>query len=176
MASNARGEGNVRQHMVENNMIDCIVRLPDKLFLTVGISVCLFFLNRNRDGKDGKHRERLNETLFIDASKMGEMVSRKLRVFSDNDISKIAGTYHNWRNLNGKQYEDIEGFCKSAAIEEVKAHDYKLTPGIYVGTEAEEDDGIPFEEKMADLKARLHEQFEKSNELQKQITQNLEEF
>jgi type I restriction enzyme M protein len=103
------------------------------------------------------------------------MATRRLRVFSDEDILKIADTYHNWRNIDGN-YEDIPGFCKSETLDEVKANDYKLTPGIYVGTEAEEDDGIPFEEKMAGLKAKLNEQFEKSNELQKKIIKNLDKI
>ncbi len=172
MTSNSKGEGNTRAYMVENNMIDCIVRMPDKLFLTTGIPAALFFLSKNRTGINGKHRERSNEILFIDASKMGEMASRRLRVFADEDIQKIAGSYHNWRT-KGETYEDVPGFCKAATIDEVKANDYKLTPGIYVGTEAEEDDGIPFEEKMAELKEQLMNQFEKSNILQKKILDNL---
>jgi len=158
-------------------MVDCIVRLPDKLFLTTGIPACLFILSKNRDGKDGIHRERNNEILFLDASKMGTMASRKLRVFSDDDIVKIAGTYHNWRTvtLSGVEgYEDIDGFSKAATIAEVQKQDYKLTPGIYVGTEAEEDDGIPFEEKMEGLKATLLEQFKKAEALKKQIVANFD--
>ncbi len=100
------------------------------------------------------------------------MATRRLRVFTDDDIQKIAGAYHKWRT-QGEKHEDIPGFCKAATIEDVKGNDYKLTPGIYVGTEAEEDDGIPFVEKMAGLKAKLQEQFEKSNELQDRITKNL---
>ncbi len=175
MTSNSKGEGNVRKHMVDNNMIDCIVRMPVKLFLTTGIPAALFFLSKNRNGLNGIHRERSNEILFIDASKLGEMATRRLRVFTDDDILKISGTYHKWRT-QGEAHEDIPGFCKAATIEDVKANDYKLTPGIYVGTEEEEDDGIPFEEKMAGLKAKLKEQFEKSNELQKRILKNLNEL
>ncbi len=172
MTSNTKGEKNVRQHMVDNSMIDCIVRLPDKLFLTTGIPACLFILSKNRDGKDGQQRRRENEILFLDASKMGKMASRKLRVFEDEDIDRIADTYHNWRT-EGKDYEDVDGFCKSATKEEVQKQDYKLTPGIYVGVEAEEDDGIPFEVKMAGLKAELIEQFKKGEELKEQILTNL---
>jgi type I restriction enzyme M protein len=175
MTSNSKGEGNVRKFMVENNIIDCIVRMPDKLFMTTGIPAALFFLSKNRSGLNGTHRERSNEIMFIDASKMGEMATRRLRVFSDDDIQKIAGTYHKWRT-QGERYEDIPGFCKAATIEDVKANDYKLTPGIYVGTEEEEDDGIPFEVKMAGLKAKLQEQFEKSNELQERIIKNLNDL
>ncbi len=185
MTSNTKGEKNVRQHMVDNSMIDCIVRLPDKLFLTTGIPACLFILSKNRDGKDGEHRERNNEILFIDASKMGAMASRKLRVFSDEDVNKIADTYHKWRSAYSdviasaaKQspYSDIEGFSKAATLQEVKKQDYKLTPGIYVGTEVEEDDGILFEDKMEALKVKLLEQFERSEELKKQIVANFEKF
>ncbi|WP_282164871.1 type I restriction-modification system subunit M [Cellulophaga baltica] len=171
MTSNTKGEKNVRQYMVDEGMIDCIVRMPDKLFLTTGIPACLFILSKNRDGKDGEHRERMKEVLFIDAAKMGTMASRKLRIFEDADIDKVADTYHNWRTV-GKTYEDVDGFCKAATLEEVQKQDYKLTPGIYVGTEAEEDDGIPFEEKMETLKVTLLEQFEKGETLKKQILEN----
>lgn len=175
MTSNTKGEKNVRQHMVDNSMVDAIVRLPDKLFLTTGIPACLFILSKNRDGKDGTHRERNNEILFIDASKMGTMASRKLRVFTEEDVSRIAETYHKWRT-NGNTYDDIDGFSKAATIVEVQKQDYKLTPGIYVGTEAEEDDGIPFEDKMETLKAQLLEQFEKGEALKKQIIANFEKL
>lgn len=198
MTSNNKGEKNVRQHMVDNSMVDCIVRLPDKLFLTTGIPACIFILSKNRDGNDGIHRERTNEILFIDTSKMGTMESRKLRVFTDDDINKVTETYHAWRNnpnvtssdLRGtselyreasdttksQPYQNTDGFCYSATLEEVQKQDYKLTPGIYVGTEAVEDDGIPFEDKMETLKAQLEEQFVKGNELQKQILENFGKF
>ena len=104
---------------------------------------------------------------------MGGMASRKLRVFSDADVNRIAETYHNWRTV-GESYNDIDGFSKAATLQEVQKQDYKLTPGIYVGTEAEEDDGILFEDKMAALKATLLQQFEKSEELKKQIVANFE--
>ncbi|QXP78302.1 MULTISPECIES: type I restriction-modification system subunit M [Winogradskyella] len=186
MTSNNKGEKNVRQHMVDNSMVDCIVRLPDKLFLTTGIPACIFILSKNRDGKDGIHRERTNEILFIDTSKMGTMESRKLRVFTDQDIQKVTDTYHAWRNINDTviasnatpsvSYENTDGFCYSATLEEVQKQDYKLTPGIYVGTEAVEDDGIPFEDKMETLKAQLQMQFKKGNALQQQILTNFEKF
>jgi type I restriction enzyme M protein len=159
--------------MVDNSMVDAIVRLPDKLFLTTGIPACLFILSKNRNGTDGKHRERLDEILFIDAAKLGTMHSRKLRVLTDDDVSQIADTYHNWRTA-GKTHEDIEGFCKAATLADVQKQDYKLTPGIYVGTEAEEDDGIPFPEKMSNLKATLLLQFEQSEELKKRIVANFD--
>jgi len=106
---------------------------------------------------------------------MGTMASRKLRVFSDDDINKIAETYHKWRNRDGN-YEDVDGFAKAATIAEVQKQDYKLTPGINVGTEAEEDDGIPFEEKMESLKAQLLEQFERGEELKEKIKANFDKI
>ncbi len=177
MTSNNKGERNVREHMLTENMIDCIVRLPDKLFLTTGIPACLFFLSKTRKGNK-QHRERKNEVLFIDANKLGEMTNRKLRVLTDAEIERIGNTYHTWRNIpvsgtKPAKYKDIQAFCKSASIEEIIKQDYKLTPGIYVGSEEAEIDLIPFEEKMASLKATLKEQFAKSNELQKRIEKNL---
>jgi type I restriction enzyme M protein len=173
-------------------MVDCIVRLPDKLFLTTGIPACIFILSKNRDGKDGVHRKRNNEILFIDTSKMGTMESRKLRVFTDDDVERVANTYHAWRNVivnenetviasseatkQSLSYNDEPGFCYSATLEEVQKQDYKLTPGIYVGTKLVEDDGILFEDKIATLKTQLHEQFAKGNALQQQILKNFKKF
>jgi len=180
MTTGNQGEKNVREHMIENGMVDCIVQMPDKLFLTTGIPACLFILSKNRDGKDGEHRERKNEILFIDARKLGQMVSRRLRVFEDADVIKIADAYHQWRNkrddtlsLPKGEYKDIEGFCKAATLEEVKANNNVLSPGRYVGTEAEEDDGIPFEEKMKHLTEQLKAQFAEGEKLEKQIKDNL---
>ena len=156
-------------------MIDCIVRLPDKLFLTTGIPACIFILSKNRDGKDGQHRKRTDEILFIDTSKMGTMESRKLRVFTDADIDKVAATYHAWRNIGG-DYENTDGYSYNATIADVQKQDYKLTPGIYVGTEEVEDDGILFEDKMEVLKTQLQAQFAKANELQKRILDNFDKL
>lgn len=183
MTTGNSGEKNVREYMIENGMVDCIVQMPDKLFLTTGIPACIFILSRNRDGKDGLHRERTNEILFIDARKLGHMVNRRLRVFEDADVAKIASTYHTWRNIPSQTslrgtkqsapYEDVEGFSKSATLAEVKANGYILSPGRYVGTEAEEDDGISFEEKMKHLTQQLKEQFDESEQLEQQIKANL---
>lgn len=175
MTSNTKGERNVREHMLKEGMIDCIVRLPDKLFLTTGIPACCFFLSKTRDGKNKTYRERKNEVLFIDASKMGEMVSRKLRILTDAETERIGNTYHNWRNTKGK-YEDVQAYCKSASFEEIIKQDYKLTPGIYVGSEDAEIDLVPFEERMDVLKTTLKSQFAKSNELQKRIERNLHQI
>lgn len=191
MTSNNKGEKNVRQFMVDNNMVDCIVRLPDKLFLTTGIPACIFILSKNRDGNDGIHRQRTGEILFIDTSKMGTMESRKLRVFTDEDINKVTDTYHTWRNAavsssavenpsavdsSQNEYQNTDGFCYSATLEEVQKQDYKLTPGIYVGTEEVEDDGIPFEEKMQSLQEQLKQQFAEGDKLQQEILANFEKF
>lgn len=175
MTTGTQGEKNVREYMIENGMVDCIVQMPDKLFLTTGIPACIFILSKNRDGKDGEHRERKKEILFIDARKLGQMVTRRLRVFSDEDVARIADAYHQWRNKGGK-YEDVQGFCKSASLEEVKANNYVLSPGRYVGTEVEEDDGVSFEEKMKSLTTKLAEQFKESKALEKQIKENLKEI
>lgn len=172
MTTGSQGEKNVRDYMIEKGMVDCIVQLPDKLFLTTGIPACLFILSKNRDGKDGLHRERRKEILFIDARKSGTMVSRKLRAFGEEDIQKVANAYHQWRNVKG-EYQDIEGFCKSATVEEVAAQGNVLTPGRHVGTEAEEDDGVVFEEKMAELTTKLESQFVRSDELKARIRKNL---
>lgn len=172
MTTGNAGEKIVRERMITSGMIDCIVQLPEKLFLTTGIPACLFILSKNRDGKDGLHRERRNEILFIDARKLGTMVTRKLRAFSEEDIDKVADAYHQWRNIGGN-HQDIDGFCKNASLELVEEQKYVLTPGRYVGSEAEKDDGVLFEDKMAALTVKLNEQFIRSNELQQLIQQNL---
>jgi type I restriction enzyme M protein len=174
MTTNNAGEKNVRKYMVDNGIIDCIVRLPDKLFMTTGIPACLFFLSKNREGKDG-FRARKNEILFIDASKIGEMATRRLRVFSNEDIARISGVYNEWRKKEGK-YENIAGFCKVGTLDEIIKEDYKLTPGIYVGTEVEEDDGVPFEEKIQGFNSKLKSQFNASLALQERILTQLEKL
>jgi type I restriction enzyme M protein len=187
MTTGNQGEKNVREYMIEKGMVDCIVQMPDKLFLTTGIPACIFILSKNRDGKDGLHRERKNEILFIDARKLGHMVNRRLRVFEDADLNKIAETYHSWRNIPSREpkvpveasgglgvgYTDVEGFSKSATLAEVKANGYVLSPGRYVGTEAEEDDGVSFEEKMKHLTEQLAAQFKEGQNLEAQINENL---
>jgi len=113
-----------------------------------------------------------NEILFIDARKLGTMVNRRSRELTDDDVALIAGTYHSWRNKNGG-YEDKTGFCKAATMEEVRNNNHVLMPGRYVGTEEEVDDGVPFEEKMNALTAKLAEQFARGTELEKTIRENL---
>ena len=170
MNSNTSGEGEICKNMIEAGLIDCLVALPAQLFYNTMIPACLWFLARNKT--NGKFRNRTDEILFIDASKVGSMINRRNKEFSDDDIAQITDTYHAWRNIGG-QYEDKAGFCKSATLEEVRKNNHVLMPGRYVGTEAEEDDGIPFDEKMNALTAKLAEQFAKGSELEKTIRENL---
>ena len=163
LSSNTSNEGEIRKNILNADLVDCIVALPDKLFYTTGIPVCIWFFNR-----DKKHK---GQTLFIDARKMGDMVNRRLRELSDEDIKKIANTYIAWQNEEG--YEDVQGYCKVASIDEIKEHDYILTPGRYVGIEDVEDDGEPFEEKMERLTTTLANQFKKSRELEEEIRKQL---
>lgn len=170
MNSNTSTEGDIRKAFIENDLIDCMVALPSQLFYNTMIPACLWFISRNKTS--GKFRNRSKEILFIDARKLGSMINRRNRELNDEDIKTIAKTYHNWRNI-GEVYQDKAGFCKSATFEEVKNNNYVLMPGRYVGTEEEEDDGIPFEEKMNVLTAKLAEQFKQSGELEKSIRENL---
>lgn len=171
LSSNTSGEGEIRKNLVNSGLVDAIVALPDKLFYSTGIPVSLWILNRNKEN-NSKYRNRAAEILFIDARKMGELVDRRHRELSSEEISKIAETYHNWRNIDGK-YEDVQGFCRSAKMEEVEGHEYILTPGRYVGIEEVEDDGEPFEDKMERLTSELGELFTISNQLEDEIRKNL---
>lgn len=171
LSSNTSNEGEIRKNILEADLVDCIVALPDKLFYTTGIPACLWILNRNKKGNE-KYRNREHEILFIDARQLGELIDRRHRELSEDDINKIADTYHQWRNQDGK-YEDIKGFCKSATLEEVKEHEYVLTPGRYVGIEEVEDDGVSFEEKMEDMTSELKKLFARSRQLEEEIRKNL---
>ena len=152
-------------------MVDAIVALPDRLFYSTSIPVSLWILNRNK--KDNpKFRSREHEVIFIDARNLGVMIDRRHRELTEEDITKISETYHEWRNIDG-EYEDIKGFCKSASIEDIREHEYVLTPGRYVGIEDIEDDGIPFDEKMESMTAELAELFAKSRHLEDEIRKNL---
>mgnify|MGYP001179637027 FL=1 len=164
LSSNTSGEGEIRQRLVEEDLVECIVALPKQLFYNTGIPACLWFLRREKTNHS-------KEVLFIDASEMGFMKDRVHRDLADEDIDTITDTYHNWRKGNG--YEDVKGYCKSATIEEIQKHKHVLTPGRYVGIPDEEDDGIPFEEKMADLSATLKEQMEKEAQLNQEIKDQL---
>ena len=138
--------------------------MPSNLFYTVTIPCSIWILNRNKKQK--------GKTLFLDCRNLGTMVTRKLRELNEDDIMKIASTYHKFEK--SEEYEDITGFCKASTIEEIKENNYVLTPGRYVGTEEQEDDGIPFEEKMKNLTTELKAQFEESHKLEEEIRKNLE--
>lgn len=170
LTSKTAGEGEIRTKLVEANLIDCIVNLPAKLFLNTQIPASLWFVNRNRNG-GGKYRDRSDEILFIDARDMGHLINRRTREFSPEDIEKIASTYHNWRNKEGK-YEDILGFCSATSIERVKELDCVLTPGRYVGLPEEEDD-FDFEERFTALKKELEEQLKEEERLNILIQKNI---
>lgn len=171
MTTNTTGEKEVRQRLIEEGYVDCIVLMPDKLFFTTGIPCALFFLSKSRNGEKG-FRVRKDEILFIDARKKGSMVSRKQKVFSDEEIQGIAGIYHAFKSVDS-EYQDIAGLCKVAILEEVLKNDYKLTPGVYVGTEVGEVDDVPFEVKMEELTKRLEIQFSESVTLQSRILEQL---
>jgi type I restriction enzyme M protein len=152
--------------------VDCMVAMPGQLFYSTQIPACLWFLSRDRKG--GRYRDRQGETLFIDARKMGRMTDRTHRELNDDDIAHIAGTYHAWRGEEGAgEYADVPGFCKSASLEEVRKHGHVLTPGRYVGVEAQEDDGEPFEQKMRKLVAELEVQRAEGARLDAAIAENL---
>ncbi|ADD29204.1 type I restriction-modification system subunit M [Meiothermus ruber] len=186
MSSNQSGEGEIRKNLIEAGLVDCMVALPGQLFYSTQIPACLWFLARDRSSRPygaagaapgGKFRDRRGEILFIDARKMGRMVDRTHRELTDEDIAKIASTYHAWRGeKDAGEYQDVPGFCKSATLDEVRKHGYVLTPGRYVGAEAQEDDSEPFEEKMARLVAQLREQQAEAARLDKAIAANLKEL
>jgi len=164
LSSNTSGEGDIRKDFVEQDLVECIVALPKQLFYNTGIPACIWFLRREKNNHS-------KEVLFIDASEMGFMKDRVHRDLAEEDIDKITQTYHNWRK--SEDYQDVKGYCKSATIEEIQKHKHVLTPGRYVGIPDEEDDGIPFEDKMADLSATLKEQMEKEAQLNQEIKEQL---
>ena len=173
MSSNTSGEGELRKKLIENDLVDCMISLPGQLFYTTQIPVCLWFLTKNKKATS-EYRDRQGETLFIDARNMGEMVDRTHKELTDDDLAEITRTYHAWRGEEKDgTYEDVEGFCKSATLEDIKKNDYVLTPGRYVGIAEEEDDGVPFEEKMETLSKQLFEQMEEGQQLDRAIRENL---
>jgi type I restriction enzyme M protein len=175
MSSNQSGEGEIRKNIIEDDLVDCMVALPGKLFYSTQIPVCLWFLARNKS--NGRFRDRRRQTLFIDARKMGTMIDRVHRELTDEDIKRIAGTYHAWRgDKDAGEYEDVPGFCKSVTADEIAAQGYVLTPGRYVGAEDIEDDDEPFEEKMARLTALWREQRAEAARLDAAIEANLKEL
>jgi type I restriction enzyme M protein len=175
MSSNQSGEGEIRKSLIEADLVDCMVALPGQLFYAAQIPVCLWFLARDR--KNGKFRDRRGHVLFIDARKLGALVDRTHRELTDEDIARIADTYHAWRGeKEAGEYADVPGFCKSAPLDEVRKHGHVLTPGRYVGAEALEDDGEPFEDKMRRLTAMLREQQAEAAKLDAAIAANLGEL
>jgi type I restriction enzyme M protein len=169
LTSKTSGEGDIRKNMIEERLVDCIVNLPPKLFLNTQIPACLWFISRNK--ANGKFRNRRDEILFIDARNLGHLINRKTREFSEEDIQKIASTYHNWRNPEGN-YEDVKGFCNSAPIDRVRELDYVLTPGRYVGLLDDEED-FDFEGKLAQLKAEFEAELKEEERLNALILENL---
>lgn len=165
LSSQSGGEGKIRENIIRADLVDCIVAMPTQLFYTTQIPVSLWFLSKGKKQK--------GKTLFIDARKMGTMVSRKLRELTEEDIQKIADTYN---SFVAGTLEDVKGFCAAVPTEEIARQDYILTPGRYVGIEEQEDDGEPFEEKMGRLTAELSELFARSHELEKEIRQRLGEI
>lgn len=156
-------EGEIRKKIIENDLVDYIIAMPTNLFYTVTVPCSIWIINRNKKQKA--------KTLFINATNLGTMVTRRLRELSEDDIKKVANTYHNYQN--DENYENVKGFCYSATTEEIKSNDYVLTPGRYVGVEEAEDDGIPFEEKMKNITSELSRQFEESHKLEEEIKKNL---
>ena len=172
MSSNQSGEGDIRRAIVEADLVDCMVAMPGQLFYSTQIPVCLWFLTRNKAGKNQRTRRR--ETLFIDARRLGSLIDRVHREITEADVEKVVATFHAWRGDKGAgKYEDVAGFCKSATTDEIAAHGHVLTPGRYVGAVELEDDGEPFEEKMPRLVAELRAQFVESAKLEKAINTNL---
>ncbi|MCC6193729.1 MAG: N-6 DNA methylase, partial [Burkholderiales bacterium] len=185
MSSNQSGEGEIRKSLIEADLVDCMVALPGQLFYSTQIPACLWFLARDKSklpspsgrGVGGEGRDRRGHVLFIDARKLGPLVDRTHRELTAEDIARIANTYHAWRGeKEAGEYADLPGFCKSAPLDEVRKHSHVLTPGRYVGAEAQEDDGEPFEEKMKRLTATLREQQAEAARLDAAIAANLKEL
>jgi type I restriction enzyme M protein len=190
MSSNQSSEGEIRKNIIEANLVDCMVALPGQLFYSTQIPACLWFLARDKRGfsspsgrgAGGEGRDRRGQILFIDARKLGRMVDRTHRELTDEDIARIANTYHAWRTVGARhasplpEYRDIPGFCKSATLEEVRKHGYVLTPGRYVGAAEQEEDDEPFDQKMQRLVAQLREQQAEAAKLDAAIAANLKEL
>ena len=164
MSTSTKAETEIRKNIVEAGLVDCIITMPPNLFYNVTIPVCLWFISKHKENRKDK-------ILFVDARKMGTMVTRKHRELSDEEIQHVYDTYHHWRDEHG--YADVQGFCKSADLKEIRGHEYILTPGRYVGIEEVEDDGEPFDEKMARLTDELSDMFAKSHKLEDEIKQRL---
>jgi type I restriction enzyme M protein len=172
MSSNQSGEGEIRRKIIEADLVDCMVALPGQLFYSTPIPVCLWFIAR--DKRNGRFNDRHGKTLFIDARKLGHLIDRIHRELSEEEILRIAGTYHAWRgNKDAGEYADIKGFCKSATLDEIRARGHVLMPPTYVGAEQFEEDGERFDVKIGRLTAKLEEQLSESSKLEKEIRDNL---
>ena len=176
MSTNTKGEGAIRRQIIDNDLIDCMIALPGQLFYTTQIPVCLWFISRTKIADSDKgYRDRQGETLFIDARNIGAMIDRTHKELSSDDIARIANTYHAWRGQKSAGgYKDEAGYSKVATLDDIKANDYVLTPGRYVGAAPIEDDGIPFETKMTELSQTLYAQMKESDKLDAVIRKNLE--
>ena len=187
MSSSQSGEGAIRENLIEAGLVDCMVALPGQLFYSTQIPACLWFLARDRRGgvvRNGgggeRLRDRRGEVLFIDARRLGRMADRTHRELTDEDVARIAGVYHAWRQgaasdeEAGAGYADVPGFCRSAPLDEVRRHGHVLTPGRYVGAPPREDDGEPFEAKMTRLVSELRAQQAEGARLDAAIAANLE--
>jgi type I restriction enzyme M protein len=180
MSSQQSGEGEMRKALIEADHIDCMVALPGQLFYSTQIPACLWFLARDKSANG--HRDRRGEILFIDARKLGHLVDRTRREFTNDDIALITQTYHRWRGkpetveaAGLEPYADAPGFCRSATLEEVRGHGHVLTPGRYVGAADVEEDGVSFEERFAELRVKLTEHFEAGRTLEGRIEAGLGE-
>ncbi len=175
MSTVTSGEGDIRRALVEGDAVDCMIALPGQLFYSVQIPACLWFLARNKNPGQGQ-RDRRGQVLFVDARRLGHMVDRTRREFSDEDIAKIAGAYRAWRSKSKESsYADDPGFCKSASLEEIRQQGLVLTPGRYVDIAPTENDDVPFVDRFAKLKKTLREQFAEADELTTLIQKKLEE-
>lgn len=178
MSSNSNGEGDIRAQIVEADLVSCMVALPTQLFRSTGIPVCLWFFAKDKAAGKRGSIDRCGQVLFIDARELGDLVDRAERALTNEEIVRIGDTFHAWRGsksaaVKGIMYEDVPGFCKSATLAEIKATDYALTPGRYVGTPAVEDDGEPIDEKMARLSKALLEAFDESARLERVVREQL---
>jgi type I restriction enzyme M protein len=174
MSSNTNNEGEIRKAIIEADLVECMVALPGQLFTNTQIPACIWFLTRSKAARgqgQQRWRDRQGETLFIDARNLGYMKDRVLRDFSVDDIRKLTGAFHAWKR--GEGYADEPGFCKAATLDDIRKHDYVLTPGRYVGAAEQEADDELFEDKMARLTAQLEAQFAESARLEKVIRENL---
>ena len=181
MSVSSNGQGEIRKKLIENDLLDCMIALPGQLFYTTQVPVCLWFITKNKKAEsipghsESNHRNRQGETLFIDARSMGSMVDQTHKELTSDDVKEIARTYHAWRGeAKDGDYEDVAGFCKASTLDDIKANDYVITPGRYVGAVELEDDGELFEEKMQVLTKSLFKQMKDAEKLDVLIKSNLE--